>query len=349
MGRLVALIVAIALIAPAPTALPAAAAPDAVQPATSGGPHLDAPTREDGALAVTPLQLPARRQVCTGATIPLAFLVQNISPGLEVPLPVFEAGVTVSDDQGRVREAQTNAGGFLRMQWPADREGQVRLTVKATKPNYVPSAPVSIDIQVAACSWGMSIYFHEEYAVIAEMGFVVGADVRWSGTLRAKPAQGEDAGSDIELAGGSGTYRFYASDQIQAPLHWSIDPPVSGDYEINVRGHSDGQTMKLEISTTPTDYPKYVPLKLTDYSNRGIEVNFKPPAPVSGGNGLFLELNKVNTPTFPVSGGSVSLSSGISCFFYTDKRTGYSLSVLVYPLKDMGAAVPPGAQLGMVP
>jgi hypothetical protein len=343
MGRLIALIVGIALV------LPAAPAYGAVRPLHPGTPDLNGPTREDGMLGVTPIQLPSRGQVCTGATIPLAFLVQNVSPGLEVPMPVFEAGVSVSDDQGRVREAQTNAAGFLRMQWPADHDGRVRLTVKATKANYVPSAPVTIDIEVGACSWAMSIRFHEEYAVISEMGFVVGADVRWSGTLRAKPAQGEDAGSDIELAGGSGTFRFYASDQIQAPLHWSIDPAVSGDYEIKVRGRSDGRTMNLEIATTPTDYPKYVPLKLTDYSNRGIEVNFKPPAPVSGGNGLFLELNKVNTPTFPVSGGSVSLSSGISCFFYTDKRTGYSLSILVYPLKDQGAVIQPDALLGLVP
>ena len=101
-----------------------------------------------------------------------------------------------------------------------------------------------------------------------------------------------------------------------------------------MQGTSDGRTVKLDIGTNPVEYPKIVTLKLTDYSNRGIKVNYMPPAPTSDGNGLFIELNKLNDLTFPVSGGIVNLDSGMSCYFYTSDRTKYNLSIMLYALSS---------------
>ena len=142
------------------------------------------------------------------------------------------------------------------------------------------------------------------------------------------------------LQGGSGSYQFYVADQIQAPVHVSINPPVSGEYTLEVHGHSDGNTVQLEFRTTPLNYPKMVTMKVTDYSNRNIQVNYMPPAPTSDGNGLFLELNKLSTVTFPASGGVINLSSGMSCYFYTPDRTKYSLSIMLYMLQGDSASLP---------
>jgi hypothetical protein len=166
---------------------------------------------------------------------------------------------------------------------------------------------------------------------------VVGATTTWKGTLKSGQANGDSLVSDISLEGGSGQYQFYAADQIQAPFHFSLYPPVLGDFNIKVNGTTDGHTVKLNLETIPVSYPNIVTMKVTDYSYRNIQVNYMPPTPTSSGNGLFLELNELSTVTFPASGGAISLSSGMTCYFYTPDRTKYSLTILLFPLKNLGA------------
>jgi hypothetical protein len=63
--------------------------------------------REDGILGIFLGPLPSGRQVCNGSSVPLTFFVKNISPGLEVPIRVVEAGVTVSGNQGITKDMLT--------------------------------------------------------------------------------------------------------------------------------------------------------------------------------------------------------------------------------------------------
>jgi hypothetical protein len=294
--------------------------------------------REDGILGIFPGPLPNGRQVCNGGSLPLTFFVKNISPGMEVPLPVVEAGVTVTDDQGITKYILSNGAGMARFSWPTSKEGPLTLTVDATKTYYKPAQTLKLQVNVVNCQWALAIYFHEEYAILKEVSLVEGATTTWKGTLKSGQAQGENQISDISLEGGSGNYQFYVADQIQAPFHFSLYPPVSGDYNLNVKGTTDGSTVRLEFGTVPVSYPQIVTMKVTDYNpTMDIQVNYLPPAVTSNGNGMFLELNKLSTVTFPASGGAISLNSGMSCYFYTPDRTKYSLTIMLYPLKDMGA------------
>lgn len=296
--------------------------------------------REDGILGIFPGSLPRGGQVCNGSSVPLTFFVKNISPGVEVPLPVVEAGVTVKDNQGITKAIVTNGAGVARFTWPTTHEGTLSFSVDATKTYYQPAQTFKFQVNVINCQWGMSIFFHEEYAIIKEVSLVVGATTTWHGSLKSEAGQGENPTGIISLLGGSGSWEFYAADQIQAPFHFSLDPPVSGDYNLNVSGTSDGRTVKLQLGTIPVSYPQMVAFKVTDYGPYDIQVNYAPPWPTSQGNGLFLELNKLSTLTFPASGGSISLDSGMSCYFLTPDRTKYSLTILFFPLKDSQASVP---------
>ena len=289
---------------------------------------------EDGVLGLTPGALPSYRQVCMGSSIPLTFLVKNVSPGLEFPLPVVEAMVTVTDNQGKIRSLTTSGAGVARFNWPTSKEGSINFTVEAKKEYYSPATPLKLQIEVKPCQWELKVSFHEEYSIVSDFKLVVGATTNWSGTLSSKLRGGEDAISDIELKGGSGAFQFYASDQIAAPFHFSLDPQVSGEYSLKLKGTSDGRNVQLNVGTDPVEYPKIVTFKVTDYSNRGITINYQPPAPTSDGNGLFLELNKLNDLTFPVSGGIITLDSGMSCYFYTPDRTKYGLSIMLYELSS---------------
>jgi hypothetical protein len=296
--------------------------------------------REDGILGVSPGTLPRSGKVCTGSSVRLTFLARNISPGVEVPIPVNEAMVSIQDDQGRVRDVLTNPAGVASFSWPVNKDGPVNLTVTARKQYYKDAQPIKFSLTAAACKYALRISFHEEYAILKDVSLVVGATTDWRGTLQTTEGQGEDAPSEISLLGGSGSYQFYAADQIQAPFHFSLNPPVSGDYNVDVHGTSDGNTVRLEFTTTPVNYPQIVTMKVTDYSNRNIQVNYMPPAPTSNGNGLFLELNKLSSVTFPASGGVINLSSGMSCYFYTPDRTKYSLSIMLYTLTGDNASIP---------
>jgi hypothetical protein len=334
---LLVLALAALLAAPVTPASAVVRTPAAQLQAPDAGPN--DPIREDGILGLAVLQSPRSGKVCAGASFPIGLRISNVSPGVEVPIPVAEAQVSVEDDQGLVREELTNGAGFIRFNWPANKDGQLRLTVTAKKQFYQPAAPVKLTVQVEPCQFGLRVSFHEEYSIVSEWVFVVGDRVDWRGTLRAKPGQGEDAASDIELAGGSGSYEFYCSDKIQAPLHWSIDPPVSGTWDMRVTGTLSQGTLRLEIGAAGETHPPVALFKLTDTTGQ-YQINYKPPAPMSNGNGLFLELNHLNQVSFPASGGVVNLDSGMSNFLYTDTRTIYSLSIMLFPLKDLGASVP---------
>jgi hypothetical protein len=290
--------------------------------------------REDGVLGLAPVSLPSYRQVCTGSTIPLTFQVKNVSPGLEIPLPVVEAMVTVTDDQGVIRAHVTNGAGSVSFYWPATKEGTLTFTVEAAKEYYLPASPLKIQIEVTPCRWALKVSFHEEYSVVSDFGLVVGATTQWSGGLTSKMGTGENPVREIELAGGSGQFQFYTSDQIAAPFHFSLDPQVSGEYSLKGKGTSDGREIRLNIGTDPVEYPKVITWKITDYSNQGITIKYQPPVTTSDGNGLFLELNKLNDLTFPVSGGIVNLDSGMSCYFFTPDRTKYNLSIMLYALSS---------------
>jgi hypothetical protein len=295
--------------------------------------------REDGILAIFPAQVPRGFHACLGST-QLGFFIRNVSPGVEVPLPVVEAQVTVTDDQGMTKFLLTDAAGHARFSWPLDHEGMVSFNVTAKKQYYLPAQAYTIKVNVISCQWALRIDFNEEYALIQDSTVLVGATTTWRGSLKAGQATGEDLVSDVSLEGGGGTYHFYAADSIQAPFHFSMDPTVSGDYSIKVKGHSDGRTVELELQTDPVTYPKTVPLKVTDYSNRNIKVNVKAPVATSGGNGLFLELNHLNTVTFPASGGTIQVDSGMSCYFFSPTRTKYSLTITLYPMIGENVSIP---------
>ncbi len=302
-------------------------------------------TREYGILGLSTGKLPRLDSVCLGSNLSLVFMVKNVAPGMEVPIPVAEANVSASDNQGRTKDAQTDGAGSVHFSWPTSKEGTLKITVQANKNYYKPAQPINLQITIVNCQWVLSIHFHEEYALIKEMSLVEGATTTWKGTLKAQPPTGEDPVSDVILLDGSGTYQFYADDQNKAPFHFTIDPPISGDYELKIKGRSDGRTVTLDIGTTPVSYPKVATMKVTDYSNRGIEVPQRAPATTSGGNGLFLELNHLSEVTFPVSGGVIGLDSGMSCYFYTPDRTKYSLELMLFPLSGDNSSVQDGTML----
>ena len=288
--------------------------------------------REDGVLGIAPAALPPYRQVCMGSTIPLTFRVTNVSPSLEVALPVVEAMVTIRDDQGQIRAHVTNGAGVASFYWPTTREGTLNFTVEAEKEYYLPAQPVNIQIEVTPCQWVLKVSFHEEYSVVSDFGLVVGATTEWSGSLTSKQGSGEDAVREIELAGGSGEYQFYVSDQMTAPIHFSLDPAVSGPYSLKGEGTSDGREIHLNVGADPVGYNQLVTMKVTDYSNQNITINYQPPVPTSDGNGLFLELNGLNDLTFPVTGGIINRDTGNSCYFYLPERTQYDLRIMLYAL-----------------
>jgi hypothetical protein len=319
----------------------------AAAPGTARAAPAEQVVREDGILGITPGSLPRSGKVCTGSSVRLTFFVKNISPGVEVPIPVNEGMVSVQDDQGRVRELLTNPAGVDSFSWPVNKDGPVNLTVTARKQFYKDAQPFKFSLQAAACKYALKISFHEEYAILKDVSLVVGATTDWRGTLQTTEGQGEDAPSEISLLGGSGSFQFYVADQIQAPFHFSLYPPVSGDYTLDVHGKSDGNTVRLEFTTTPVTYPQIVTMKVTDYSNRGIQVNYMPPAPTSNGNGLFLELNKLSSVTFPSSGGVINLDSGMSCYFFTPDRTKYSLSIMLYTLQGDNAFIPSSGKISL--
>lgn len=152
------------------------------------------------------LQLPRAGNVCIGAAISMTFGVSNVSPGLEVPLPVAEAMVNVTDDQGKVRETLTNGAGLARFNWSTERAGQVRFTVTSRKTFYQDAKPLTFSVQVEACDWAMVINYREEFAIISEVALVVGADVQWHGKVSITSTNGDSGVSEVEIRGGSGTY-----------------------------------------------------------------------------------------------------------------------------------------------
>jgi hypothetical protein len=311
----------------------------AVQAASSGSGSREAqdpaePVREDGILGLTALRLPRSGKVCTGASMELLFQVSNVSPGLEVPLPVIEAMVNVTDDRGLIRETQTNGAGLVSFTWPAEREGSVRFTVTARKTFYLDAKPLTFSVQVDPCEWVLAVDYREEFAIVSEWDFVIGANVRWRGKIAITSTNGDSGDSEVEIRGGSGTYEFYCSDKIEAPLHWSIDPPVSGTWGLKGDGRLSAGVLTLDVGTTQESYPEMVLLKLTDTTGH-YQINYKPPAPYLNGKGFFIEANKLGHLVFPASGGSVTLSSGLSTYFWTDARTAYTLSIMLYPLKQM--------------
>ena len=331
------LVLAALVTAPVAPAAAVVRGPAHVAPGVTRGPN--SPVREDGILGLQVLRFPRAGRVCSGASFEIGLRASNVSPGLEVPVPVVEAGVNVADDQGLIREQQTNGAGYVQFTWPANKDGPLNLTVTANKQFYLPAAAVKLSIMVEPCQFVLSVSFHEEYSIVSEWDFVVGDTVTWQGKLQATPGQGEDAPADIELVGGSGSYEFYCSDKIKAPLHWSIDPPVSGTWDMRVKGTLYQGILKLEIGAAGETHPPIALFKLTDTTGH-YQINYKPPAPMSNGNGMFLELNHLNQVSFPAAGGVVDLDSGMSNFLYTDTRTIYSLSIVLYSLKDMGASLP---------
>ncbi len=332
MGQLGRFLLVLALAFSAPAAAVRGPEPNAAPTA--------APTsyREDGILGLTMARYPHSGQVCQFGQVTLGFIVNNVSPGVEVPIPVVEAMITVQDDKGATQRLITRGNGYAEVSWPAETAGQLRFTVDAQKQYYTAARPLTFQVQVVPCKWVLKVNYHEEFAIIAEVQLVVGAYVDWSGYVSAGPPNA-DSGTSTLTVTGSGSYRFYASDKIQAPIHISVDPPVSGDWGLNGDGSADSQTVKLNIGAVlPGQYPKMVTLKVTDYGPSNIQVNYKPPAPYIGGNGAFLEANKLNNLTFPADGGNISLSSGMSTFFWTDTRTAYSLDIMLYKVRDLPAS-----------
>ena len=332
MGRvLLVLLLAVGMPAPASAATDRGPEP-AADPAPAD------PIREDGILGLTALQLPRMGRVCLGESIAMAFSASNVSPGLEVPIPVVEAAVNVEDTQGRSRMLVTNGAGQARFSWPTEREGQIRFTVTADKTYYVAAKPLTFSVQVEPCQWVLAVDYREEFAIIGEVDFVVGAEVRWRGKVAITSTNADSGDSEVAIRGGTGTYQFYSSDKFQAPIHFSLDPAVSGTWGLQGDGRISAGLMSLDVGTTAESYPEMVFFKLTDYGPNNIQVKYKPPAPYLNGKGFFLEANKLSHLTFPTSGGAVTLGSGLATYFWTDERTAYSLSIMLYPLKDMGAS-----------
>jgi len=289
--------------------------------------------REDGILGLTPSSGVGRDKVCVGSTYTMGFAVDNISPGLEFPIPVVEAMVEVSDDQGNVRAQTTNGAGFAAIPWGIKSAGTINLTVKAQKTNYQSAKSLQLRLTAVECSYLLTISFLEEYSIIEDT-MVTGATTTWEGLLQSSKGQGEDPVEELSLAEGSyGEYKFYVADYFKAPIHFYLDPPVSGDYSVKVRGTNDGNTVKLEIGTNPVSYPRLLTMTFVDYGPNNITVNYKPPIGTGDGNGMFLELNKLNDLSFPASGGSISLSSGMSCYINYPDRTKYSLVITLSPYK----------------
>ncbi len=299
---------------------------------TSTGAGMLQQTRELGTLSLDLTRNPRANNICVGESVPLTFSVKNAAMW-DFPPPVNEAMVEVSDGQGTSQARVTNAAGVATVYWPVKEARSYDLSVVARKTDYKSSAPVRLILQATDCKWSLRIDFQEEYAIIKEVGVVVGATTRWDGKLRALKPNPDSYDSEVELVGGSGEFKFYASDQIKAPVHISLKDPVSGEYKLRLNGTLSNGQLTLNMGAEPVQYPPVVPLEVKDYSNRDIQVKIYPPAPTSNGNGLFLESNKLNDVTFPAEGGVIHLDSGMSCYFYTEDRTLYSLTLTLYAVR----------------
>lgn len=287
-------------------------------------------TREYGKLELNITGVSRRHQVCVNQMLRLSFSVINGS--WDYILPVAEAMVDVSDDQGNSEARVTNEAGNVTIEWKVRKTGPINLTITAKKADYIPAQPLKLRLNAIDCQYVLRISFLEEYSII-EDSLVTGATVTWEGLLESKPGSGDNPWEEeLSLAeGSSGEYKFYVGDYIKAPILFYLDPPVSGEYSLKVRGTNSGDKINLELSTNPVSYPKLLTMSVLDLGPNNIVVNYKPPIATSDGNGMFLESNKLNNLTFPASGGSISLSSGMSCFIFYPERTRYSLVISLAP------------------
>ena len=314
-------------------------APAAAAPAVAG------PVVWHGSLGLQPIRMPRQGEICLNEELQLWFSVTALDR--EWPMPVAEAGVEVSDNHGITQARRTSGAGQAGFPWHVTEAGPLVLTVKASKEDWTAPPPLTFRYEAHPCEWLLHVQYHEEHAIISEVDMVVGANVNWYGRLRISGPQGDSGDQKVELLGGDGTYEFYASDKIRAPIHISLDPPVSGIWNLKGEGTLSNGLVKLQVGETEEQYPEMVYIKLTDYTGH-YQVNYKPPAPYINGKGLFLSINHLNNLTFPSTGGVVSASNGMATYFSTPDRTAFSITVTLEPDVRQGFAPPQIAKAGWI-
>lgn len=323
---------------------PAAATAPAPDAGPGSGP--DAPQVWHGSLGLAPIRMPHQGEVCLNEDLQLWFSVT--ASDYEFPKPVAEAMVEVSDNHGIAKSIETSAAGQAGITWRVSEAGPLTLTVKASKQDWTAPPPLTFRYDANPCEWLLHVQYHEEHAIIAEVDMVVGATVDWYGRLRTSGQDGDTGESKIELLGGDGTYTFYASDKIKAPVHVSLDPAVSGTWNLRGDGKLANGLVRLNVGETEEQYPEMVFIKLTDTTGQ-IQVKYKPPAPYINGKGYFIATNHLNTLSFPSTGGAVTLSSGMATYFYTPDRTAFSITITLEPNTRQSDVQRRIASIGRVP
>jgi hypothetical protein len=268
-------------------------------------------------------------RVCRHSKLFIEMIVKN-DLIMEIPFPVEDAIVQITDSSGNRNSDFTNSMGRARIYWPTDKIGELTLTATASKKGHNDAAPRSFPVRVIECEWLLDVQFREEYEIVEDSTLVVGAQINWTGRLEGMPDRGEDETrmiGNVNIMGGGGSYRMYAYDQIQAPFHFTMVPEVAGPYNVVGGGTTDGRTVELELGSEPLEYPAVVNLKIDDYSDRNIQVHYLPPVATGGGNGMIFDLNRLTRFTFPVEGGSVSYESGYDMFYQNLPRKEYMITV----------------------
>ena len=204
--------------------------------------------------------------------------------------------------------------------------------MRADKEGYDQEGPEEFRIRVEPCRWDLAVDYTEEYAIITEASMVVGAEVHWVGTVTPANPDAPQGDEPLKIEG-SGTYAAYAKDQIKAPIHVSLEPAVSGSYDIEWEGSIEFGDVRIRVKSVTTTFPKMVFIKLTDYTNQ-YQINYKPPAPWVGTDGNIFTVNQATNLKYSLRGGVVRVSNGPPSFFYTPDQTAWSLSIRLTEVRE---------------
>ena len=286
---------------------------------------------EDQIVGVEIVRLPRGQLACKGAPMPMTF--RAAQDNLELPpIPIFGAAIELTDDKGTSKRGWTDSAGLTTITWPADRTDEINFTVRADKEGYEQGAAEEFRIRVEPCRWDLTVDYREEYAIMSEVSMVVGAELHWVGTV--KPANPDaPQGAETLKIEGSGTYAAYAKDQIKAPLHVSLEPTVSGSYDIEWEGTIEFGELFLKVKSVSATFPKMVFIKLTDYTNQ-YQVNYKPPTPWLVTDGNVFAVNQASSLQFALGGGYVQVRNGPPSFFYTPDKTEWDLTIQLTEVRE---------------
>jgi hypothetical protein len=286
---------------------------------------------EDAIVGVEIVRIPRGNLACKGA--PMSMTFRAVQENLDLPpIPIFAAAIELTDDKGTSKRGWTDSAGLVTITWPANRTGEINFTVRADKEGYDQEGAEEFRIRVEPCRWDLTVDYTEEYAIITEASMVVGAEVHWVGTVRPANPDALEGDAPLKIEG-AGTYAAYAKDQIKAPLHVSLEPAVSGSYDIDWEGSIEFGDVLIKVKSVTATFPAMVFIKLTDYTNQ-YQINYKPPAPWIGTDGNIFTVNQATSLKYSLWGGVVRVGNGPPSFFYTPDQTAWSLSIRLTEIRE---------------